>query len=379
MYNGRIYFDTNSTTPLNSSVIQKMNEMAGIPLNPSSIHSFGREARKVLEEAKVNICKLLNIDQKKYHVVFTSSGTEANNWVFKGLEEFIPVISAVEHISVLSSAGENKLIIKVDSNGIIDLKHLEEILQTLKNENHKNVIISVIYANNETGVIQPINEIIEIAKKYGAIVHSDMIQAIGKTYVNFNELDLDLFTISAHKINGPVGIAALFIKRNLPIKPMFVGGGQNQGLRAGTENVIGVIGLKTAIEEAISNLNEYILHCKNLRDYIEENIFSITKDAKFIGKNVERLPNTSSIYMPGVSNETQLISFDMESISVSAGSACSSGRIAASHVLIACGIGEQEAKNIIRVSLGIQNNKDEADKFINLWRKIYENNQRKVA
>ncbi|AZL15213.1 cysteine desulfurase family protein [Rickettsiales endosymbiont of Stachyamoeba lipophora] len=363
-----IYLDHNATTPLDVKVKQAMVELALLPYNPSSIHNFGREARKIIEKAKAEIFSALNIDQNKYHLIFTSSGTEANNWVLKGFPVRTKIISSTEHLSLMNNNLEQAEFIQVDYNGIINFAHLEEQLQA-----NQGALVSVMLANNETGIIQPLRRIRDLTKKYGALLHSDLVQAIGKVAINFDELDLDLFTISAHKIGGPVGIAALFIRKNTDIKPLLEGGGQNLGLRAGTENVISAVGFSEAIKVAINNLAVYQSHCANLRNFMEHQIIKTCPQAEFIGQEVDRIPNTSLIIMPNVSQETQLISMDLNKIAVSAGSACSSGKISSSHVLSSMKIEKNKARNAIRISMALNNNKDDIVRFINVWSNIYNN------
>ncbi|MBN9543071.1 MAG: cysteine desulfurase [Alphaproteobacteria bacterium] len=362
-----IYLDNNATTNILPEVWAYMSEFVSKPMNSSSVHNLGREARKYIENAKDIICKSLNINKNDYRIIFTSSGTETNNWVVNYIENVKVITSKTEHASILNSR-EDLMLIDVDNNGHIDLNQLEVEIQK-----HNKPLVSVMYANNETGVIQDIVKIREITKKYGAMLHSDMIQAVGKVKVDLASLDLDAFTLSSHKIHGAQGVGALFIKRGIPLAPMHKGGGQNQGLRAGTENTIGIIGMAKAIEIAVSNIDSYTSICVDNQKFLETEILK-RKGAKIISQGSKRLPNTSLIYMPDVPNETQLISFDMAGIAISSGAACSSGKIAASHVLLAQGMNESEARCVVRVSTSQFTTKNEIEEFIKVWDEIYQKN-----
>jgi cysteine desulfurase len=362
-----IYFDHNATAPVNPVVKKAMAEMGDEPLNASSIHAFGREAKKILEVARSNIAKAVGADEK-YEVVFTATGTEANNIALKGFKDFEVITTTIEHPSVLQVVGQG--LIPVDKNGIIDMSSLEKILKTGKK------LVSVIFANNEVGVIQPIKQIIELVHRYNGIIHSDATQAFGKIPFNISELDLDLITISAHKMGGPLGAAALVFKKNLPVNALMQGGGQEFRIRPGTQNLYAIHGF--GIAAPLINLNEYA-KLAELRDYLESEIMQVCQDTVFFSKDVARLPNTSSFTMPNISNETQLIHFDTKGFAISAGSACSSGRVGLSTTQMSMGYSEEIAKTAIRISLGIGNTKQQIDKFVNCWKELYEKTNMKLA
>jgi cysteine desulfurase len=225
-------------------------------------------------------------------------------------------------------------------------------------------------ANNETGVIQPLQEIISLTKQYGAYTHSDMVQAIGKIDINLKALDLDFITISSHKFGGPIGIGALIYKEKIHLKPLIIGGGQEKGLRSGTENIFAIAGFAKACKY-INKMIEGHKRTEILRDEMETNILNICSDAMIIGQQALRLPNTSLIIMPNVKSQTQLINFDLDSIAVSSGSACSSGKVGVSHVLNAMNIDNDLASCAIRVSMAYDQNKDEAESFIKSWERIH--------
>ncbi len=362
-----VYFDHNATTPVNPVVKKAMTEIGDEPLNASSIHAYGREAKKILEAARSNIAKALNADEK-YEVVFTATGTEANNIALKAFKNLEVITTTIEHPSVLQVVGQG--LIPVDKNGIVDLAALEEILKTGKK------LVSVIFANNEVGVIQPIKEIIDLVHRYNGIIHSDATQAFGKIPFNISELDLDLITISAHKMGGPQGAAALVFKKNLPVHALMQGGGQEFRIRPGTQNLYAIHGF--GIAASVINIYEYA-KLAELRDYLESEIAKICKETIFFSKEEARLPNTSSFTMPNVSNETQLIHFDTKGFAISAGSACSSGRIGLSTTQMSMGYSEEIAKTAIRISLGIGNTKQQMDKFISCWKELYEKTNMKLT
>ncbi len=372
----QIYFDYNATTPLRAGVWEAMAEVATAPLNASSIHSHGREAKKILNSAHTKIQKAFGAEGAT--VVLTSCGTESNNMALvcvKGVETI--VTSEIEHVSISKPASFRKsILVPVDSNGIIKLDKLKEITASLKGTKY---VVSIIHANNETGVIQPVREIANIVFENGGFLHIDASQAAGKVPFDFNSLGCDMATISAHKFGGPKGAAALIIKSGLEVLPMLHGGGQEKFLRAGTENIAAAVGFAKAAELATSQLKDEGLKVKEIRDFIEIEIKKITPEVEIFGTKAERLPNTISIYLPFASSETHLINFDLEGVAISAGAACSSGRVVASHVLVAMGVDSEKTKSAIRISLGWNSTLNEAKQFLSIWQKIYEKNKQKKA
>lgn len=352
-----IYLDCNATAPLRPQAIAKMAELLALPSNPSSVHSFGRLAKKHLEDARKTIAESIVVWANE--VVFTASGTEANATALLSFPERRILVSAIEHSSVLKLAeklgGE---FIKIDENGVVSLSDLEQKLA----ENPKLAVVSIMLANNETGVVQPISEAAQICKKYGAILHCDAVQALGKIPVDFSLLGLDMLTISAHKCGGAVGAAALVVKNNRPIKPLLIGGGQELGRRAGTENIASIV----AFAEAVQNFD--FAQMRKLRIFLSvmENEIE-TAGGIIIGKNSPRLPNTSNIIMPKVDNQVQLMNFDLGGFAVSAGSACSSGKVEISGVLLAMGLPKDVASCAIRVSGGWNSSEEEIKKFTSAW------------
>jgi cysteine desulfurase len=358
-----VYFDHNATTPVRAEVADAMAGALVLGGNASSVHGAGRRARQLVEEAREIIAELVGASLAQ--IVFTSGGTEANNLVLRGTECDHILVSAVEHNSVLDAA-DNIEIVPVNGNGVIDLTALTSRLSEIDGQ----VLISVMLANNETGVIEPIAEIVRIAKEHGALVHTDAIQALGKVNVDWGDLGVDFISLSAHKIGGPQGVGAIVINEEIPLKSILRGGGQERSRRAGTENVPGIVGFGAAAKLIAGELDQ-ISKTQDLRDRMEASIKAKCSDAVIFGESIDRLPNTSCVSMPGVTSETQVMKFDLEDYMVSAGSACSSGKVQASHVLKAMGVDEETASTAIRISLGFGNNSNDVDAFVSQWEKIY--------
>lgn len=370
MSNLRIFLDNNATTLMDQEVIQVMVDLLQLnsPYNASSIHEDGRKARSILENSRQQIASALGFEAHKddLQIIFTSSGTEANNLVSYSYQNYPMLVGVTEHVSIIEASHPNKISIPVDKNGIICAKTLTKLLKLTPG----NKIVSVMLANNETGVIQDIKSLVKIAHEEGAIFHCDASQALTKINIDIKDLDCDLLTISSHKCGGPIGAAALIAKKNLNLKNMIRGGKQEHGLRAGTENIIAIAGFGLAASNYKKKIEQY-KKISALRDELEKEIMNFAAKAKIIAQDVLRLPNTSSIRMPNVKSEEQLIKFDLAGVSVSAGSACSSGRIASSYVLKEMGIEEKIANEVIRVSLGLNTTKNEIEHFISLWKEMY--------
>jgi cysteine desulfurase len=363
----RIFFDNNATTPIATEVLQVMMEAYKEPLNPSSIHYFGRTATRISNQARTYIRNLLGADN--FQVIFTSGGTESNNLALFGFENYQIITCLIEHPAVYNAAiKKNARIVKVNDDCVTLISDLEE---KIKSVDSKNFIVSIMLANNETGVIQPIKEIAKITHQYGGLMHSDIVQAVGKVKIDLEDLNVDMASISSHKLNGPQGVGALLVKNSLDISPIIFGSSQEGGKRPGTLNVAGCVGLGEACKIAVDKISKY-QELAVLRNYLEESLIKIARDdAVIFGKKVERLPNTSYIAMRGVDNQTQLIDFDLNGIAVSIGAACSSGSSKPSRVLGAMNVADDLAKNTIRVSLGLQNTKEQVDKFIEIWSNLY--------
>jgi cysteine desulfurase len=363
----QIFFDYNATTPIRESAKQAMLEAMEKPYNPSSVHSLGREGKALLNKAREEIAKSFGAEGQT--IIFTASGTESNLHALNALNVDRVLVSATEHVSILKPAQSlGAELIPVNKDGLID----PVLLHNRLNELGSRTLVSIIYANNETGVIQDIKEIAKVVFENNGFLHVDASQAAGKIPLDFSGCGADLMTISSHKLGGPVGAAALIVKNGLEIKPLFTGGGQEKNLRAGTENLAAIAGFAAASKEAVENINRYQNTTRKIQNYIEDQLKKINKNSIIFAENGSRLSNTTCFAIPELESETNLISLDLEGICVSSGSACSSGRVSASHVITAMGYDEKLAKCAIRVSTGWQNTIEEAQKFISIMEKIIE-------
>ena len=366
----RIFFDNNATTKIADEVLQAMIRIYQEPLNSSSIHYFGRTANRVVNQSRLHIKNLLGA--RNYQVIFTSGGTESNNLALCGLKDYQVITSEIEHPSVYNVVvKQNGQFVKSDKNGIVNIDDLEKKIRNLDN---KNFIVSIMLANNETGAIQPIKDISKLVHQYGGLIHSDIVQAAGKIDINLEDLNIDMASLSSHKINGPQGVGVLLVRNSLDINPIIFGSSQEGGKRPGTLNVVGAVGLGEACYIAVDKINKY-QELTNLRDYLEESLKkSAGDDVVIFSKNVCRLPNTSYFATKGIDNQTQLIEFDLNGIAVSIGAACSSGSSKPSRVLGAMGVKDNLAQNTVRISLGLNNNKEQIDYFIKVWKNLHNRN-----
>jgi cysteine desulfurase len=361
-----VYLDYNATAPLLPEVITAVTAAFGRYGNPSSVHGVGRSARAAIEDARESVAAMVNTVAR--HVVFTSGGTEANALALRGLararQGTTLLVSAVEHASVLTHAGSATRI-PVNRDGIVDLSALEDMLKSQT----APMLVAVMLANNETGVLQPVAEAATLAHKYGALIHCDAVQAPGKVGVDVQALGVDSMSLSAHKCGGLKGVGALVLRPALDLAADMPGGGQERSRRAGTENVPGIVSFGAAAQQS-NRLLEDAARVQQLRDYLEDAVLRIAPQAEIFARNSPRLANTSCLALPGISSETQLMKLDLSGVAVSAGSACSSGKIAASHVLLAMGVGEAVARSAIRVSLGWQSTARDIEKFLEVWRPL---------
>lgn len=365
-----IYLDHNSTTKLAPEALAKMNEVYALPLNASANHQLGRQANKIVDSARAELKNLLGA--QNYEVIFTGSSTEATNMVMFGAEVKKILFCTFEHSSVYNCRPEGKEIIEIEAleNGLIDLSDLEKKLP-----NDGNFLVSTMLANNETGAIQPIEQISKLVHQKGGLFHCDVVQAAGKIAIDLEKLNADFVSVSAHKINGPQGVGALLIRKGLDIKPLIHGGKQEKSKRAGTINVAGIAGFGEACKLAAQKISAYE-NVKILRDFLEAEIQKIAKEAsydsvKIFASEVDRLPNTSYIAIANADAQTQLINFDLNGICVSAGPACSSGTLTESRILKAMKIAPAFSTSAIRVSLSTDNSRDEIEKFIKVWSEFY--------
>lgn len=358
-----VYLDHNATAPLRPDALAAMQRALAAPAgNPSSVHRFGQAARALIESARRQVAEL--VGAAPAGVVFTSGGTEANGLVVAGSRRLRVFASAVEHPSVLKAADDTATI-PVDGDGVVDLTHLRTMLAAAA----EPALVSVMFANNETGVLQPVADVVQLAHSHGALVHCDAVQAAGRLPLDIHALGADFLTISAHKLGGPPGAGAVIVRGKAGPAAVLRGGGQERGMRAGTENVPGIVGFG-AVAAAVRDCRESE-RLAALRDRLEAGVLRLCPSARIFGGKVARLPNTSCLTMPGVASETQVIAFDLAGIAVSAGAACSSGKIAQSHVLTAMGVDAAEAATAIRVSLGWTTSDGDVDRFLATWRDIY--------
>ncbi len=352
-----IYFDYNATAPVWDAVRVAMDAALAAGGNPSSVHGAGRAARGTTEKAREQVAAHIGVRPRD--LVFTSGGTEANALALRMAGDMPILVSAVEHESVLAQAPGAELV-PVTENGIVDLAALERLIAG------RAVFLSLMAVNNETGIGQPVKQAAALVHLHGGRVHSDASQALGKMTFRAAALDADFITFTAHKIGGPQGVGALAVTCGYPPHPLLRGGGQELGWRAGTENVAGIAGFAAALE-AVSAA-DWRARCADLRDRLEA---ALPPHSVLCAPDVLRVPNTSLLWMPGVPAATQVMMLDLEGFAVSAGSACSSGKVKPSHVLRAMGHDEAVASQTIRVSLGWWTTAAEIDAFVVTWQKIF--------
>lgn len=362
----KIYLDNNATTRLDDDAFNAMipffKEEYG---NAFSLHLFGRETGKAVSESRKVIADLLGVIPEE--IIFTGSGTEGDNLAIRGVARAYKnrgkhiIVSSIEHPGVrntckdLEKEGFEVTVLNVDKNGVVDL---EQLKSAIKDE---TILISVMHANNETGVIQPIEEIGKIAKENKILFHVDAVQSMGKLEINPKEMGIDLLVFTAHKFYGPKGVGALYVRNGVRLGKVITGGGQERKLRPGTTNTPLIVGMAKALEKAYAEREEENKRVGELRDYFEEQISARIPEIVINGKNVPRLPGTSSVTFKYVEGESILLSLSMKGIAVSSGSACSSDELQASHVLLAMGIPAEFAHGTIRFSLGKYNTKEEID------------------
>ena len=363
----RSYLDYNATAPLRPEVREGMIAALDTHGNPSSVHAEGREARALVEAARAKVAKLA--EAKPETVIFTSGGSEANALALAAQtgEAWHCYISAVEHPSVLAGGRfyrESTTRIPVSGDGVIDLGVLEKELTK-----GWRPFVSLMAANNETGAIQPIAAAAEIVHGAGGVLHTDAVQVAGRLPLDFTALGADMMTLSAHKIGGPKGVGALVLREGVPVEPLIKGGGQERRRRAGTENVAGIVGFGVAAELAGAEVDR-ASEPAALRDELEKRALGVEPDTVVVSGRVARLPNTSCLAVSGTKAETLVIGLDLAGVAVSAGSACSSGKVEASHVLSAMGLSQELAQGAIRVSLGFGTVSADIERFIGAWSEL---------
>jgi cysteine desulfurase len=355
-----VYLDYNATTPLKPAVIEAMTAALAETGNASSVHRFGRLARRSIEDAREDVATLVGASPRQ--VVFTSGGTEANNLALAALGAGRRIIvSAVEHDSVLKAVPEAE-ILPVDDRGEIDLAALQALLEG----DARPALVAVMLANNETGAVQPVARAAHLAHAHGALVHCDAVQAAGKIQIDISRLGVDTLSLSAHKLGGPQGIGALVVADTIAPQPTVKGGGQERGWRAGTENMPAIRGFGVAARLAAEDF-QVMQNLAALRDEMETRLRRAAPEAVVFSPGNGRLPNTSCIALPGVSAETSVMALDLQGVAVSAGSACSSGKVRPSHVLRAMGVAPELAGSAIRISLGWRTQASDIDHLVEAW------------
>lgn len=371
MANARLYFDWNAGAPMRAAAKERLVDLLDRPGNGSSVHAEGRAARATIEAARRTVARLVGAEAKG--VTFCSGGTEAANtvltpeWTLFGKPHRFDrlLVSAVEHPAVARGgrfpAGRVETL-PVDGNGIVDLAFLERRLAELTTAGER-VLISVMAANNETGVIEPLADIVRIARPHGALVHSDAVQAVGRLPVDIEALGVDVMTLSAHKIGGGQGVGAIVRGRNgFAFAPLMTGGGQELWARAGTENVAAIGAFGVAADLALAELDR-MAEVAAVRDRLTATLRAIVPDMVVFGEAVPRLANTLFFAVPGVAAETAVIAFDLNGVALSSGSACSSGKVTASSVLAAMGVDPLLARGGLRISIGVETSEAEIEAF----------------
>ncbi|WP_108680854.1 cysteine desulfurase family protein [Methyloceanibacter sp. wino2] len=367
--NQRAYLDHNATAPLRPEVREAMQDAFDLVGNPSSVHAEGRAARAAIEEARTKVAALVNA--RPEDVIFTSGGSEANALALAppgGGASWKAFISSIEHPSVLSGGRFRpgaRTVLPVTGEGIVDLGSLARMLAEEVPEGSRP-FVSLMAANNETGAAQPVAEAAGLVHETGGVLHTDAIQVAGRLPLDMSALGADLLTLSAHKIGGPKGVGAVVLAAGASVQPLMTGGGQESRRRPGTENVAGLVGFGVAADLAAKELSA-MGEIARLRDALEEGVRTIAPDAVVFAQSVARLPNTSLIAVPGLKAETLVIGLDLAGVSVSAGSACSSGKVETSHVLTAMGADPEVARAAIRVSLGFRSCDNDIQDFLSAF------------
>jgi len=372
-----IYLDNTASTAVHSEVVKEMMPYFDIQYgNPSSIHQFGRKAKNAIQKARKQVAALIGAEPDE--ILFTSGGTESNNTILYGipklqgshLDQNHIITSSIEHEAILQPCKEFENIgikityLPVDEYGIVDPNDIANSI------NSHTVLVSIMLANNEVGIIQPIKEISEICNKYQIPLHTDAVQAVGKVPINVKELGVDALSVSSHKINGPKGIGALFIKKGLRVSPQILGGGQENGMRSGTENVASIVGFGKACEIAKERLNENISHFQTLHSSILSKIVKEIPHVKLNGHPEKRIFNNLHLTFLGVNGEDLIIKLDEHGIAASTGSACSVHTQKASHVLKAMGFNHEQITGSLRISFGYMNTLDEVEQAVEVLKKV---------
>jgi len=368
-----IYLDNAASTPIHKDVLAEMlpflTDQYG---NPSSIHKLGRTANKAIQNARKQIANLINAQADE--IFFTSGGTESNNITLHGFAYAKKgnhiITSSIEHEAILEPCkklekdGFLVTYLPVSSDGLVDPTDIKNAITK------DTCLVSIMFANNEVGTVQPIKEISKICKEKQIPFHSDAVQAVGKMPIDVRDLELSAMSISSHKLNGPKGIGAIYIKKGIKIEPLILGGGQENGIRSGTENVASIVGFGKACELAKENLQKNIVHLKSLRDSLVSKITSEISHVSFNGNKEKRIPNNAHFTFLGVNGEDLIIKLDENEIAASTGSACSVKIQKASHVLKAMGFSHEQITGSLRLTVGLSNTFEEIDTTVNILKKV---------
>ncbi|MDK2926198.1 MAG: cysteine desulfurase [Bacillota bacterium] len=371
----RVYLDHAATTAVHPEVLEEMLPyLKGEFGNPSSIYSWGREAKAAVEKARARLAHLLGADPAE--IVFTSGGTESDNFALRGVAAANRqkgnhiITTKIEHHAILHTAeqlekeGFRVTYLPVDKDGLVRPEDLEEALTP------DTILVSIMFANNEIGTIEPIAELARIAKSKGVIFHTDAVQAVGNVPINVKELGVDLLSLSGHKIYGPKGVGALYIRRGTRIEPLILGGAQERKWRAGTENVPGIVGLGKAAELAEKELPQRMKHLAELRDLLIDGIMEKIDHVRLNGHRTQRLPGNANFCFEYVEGESLLLNLDLAGIAASSGSACTSGSLEPSHVLMALGIPPEVAHGSLRLTLGRENTREDVEYVLSVLPEI---------
>ena len=372
MSNEHIYLDSAASTPVADEVIAEMlpfmKQQYG---NPSSIHRFGRETTRAIQLARKRVAGLVGASPRE--ITFTSGGTEADNLALKGAmmqtkgqKKNRIITSSIEHDAILEPCkdlermGIQVTYLPVTGEGLVRPSDFKDVISQ-----HDDIaLVSIMYANNEVGTVQPVKELADIVHRASALFHTDAVQAAGKVPINIKSLGVDMMSMSSHKINGPKGVGALYVRSGLNIMPIIHGGGQEMSLRSGTENVPGIVGFGKACELAAKRMSEYQQHVAGLRDYLVERVLQEIPHSRLNGSRIDRIPNNAHFTFFGVNGEDLIIKLDENGVAASTGSACSVKKQKPSHVLKAMGFSYEEITGSLRLSLGMHNTKEEIDRTV---------------
>lgn len=359
-----IYLDHNATTTIRPQVLDLVTNIMAQVGNGSSTHCAGRAASMHIERAREQVAKAINT--RPAQIIFTSCATESINTILKTFKGERILASGIEHAAIVDCGQAELEIIPVTPDGIIDLDAMDNMLGRAP-----TALVNIMVVNNETGVIQPIKQAIEIAHKHGALIHLDAVQALGKIPVDFGTCGADYMSFSAHKVGGPQGVGCFAFAAKRPIRPLLIGGKQEKNQRAGTSNVAGIAGMGLAVELAVSDMDRYN-ELATWRDDIENRLTQSLPSISINGKNAPRVGNTISLTCTDITNTIQMMNLDLDKICVSGGSACSSGVAKPSHVLTAMGLNDDDALSTIRISMGWNTTQDDVNQFIEKYTKIIE-------